>query len=149
MTLKNLISGLSAIDEVENLRAKLLLATAESMRAREALNQAVRYLHWKADELSGDDMKGDGRFTASYQEIVRTVEQGLSSSPSELAQVIGEIIEESRHALKALNRNHDWHQDYDEYDGYCDSDLGEENTVVIIGIRNAITRYDELMKGGA
>lgn len=50
----------------------------EVERLRAVLNETLRYLHWKGDELCGDDMKGDGRFTACYNAIVRTVEEGLS-----------------------------------------------------------------------
>jgi len=33
---------------------------------------------------------------------------------------------------KAIEANHKWHQDYDEYGGYPDSDLCEQNTKALV-----------------
>lgn len=41
------------------------------------------------------------------------------------------LIAENAALRAVIARNHRWHQDYDEFDGYSESDLGEANSAAI------------------
>lgn len=45
---------------------------------REALSKVQAYLHWHGDDLSGDDLVGDGRLTASYKNILDLISRALT-----------------------------------------------------------------------
>lgn len=43
-----------------------------------ALSEAGNYLHWHTDDLSGDDLVGDGRRTRSFNRITSEIEQAIA-----------------------------------------------------------------------
>lgn len=59
--------------------ARAALASPEVRAMREAFANALSYLHWNADALSGDDLIGDGRLTARYKQQVSEIEQALAA----------------------------------------------------------------------
>lgn len=64
-------------DEITALKSKLKIA-------REALNTALNYLHWREDDLIGDDCIGDGRLTAGYKNKVSEIEKAISKIGGEM-----------------------------------------------------------------
>ena len=57
--------------EITALKSKLA-------KAKENLNTALNYLHWREDDLIGDDCIGDGRLTAEYKNKVSEIEKSIS-----------------------------------------------------------------------
>jgi hypothetical protein len=51
---------------------------------------------------------------------VSTIEESLSTTPTNAMDCVREIV-------ATIERNHKWHQVCDDYDGYADSELCEEN----------------------
>lgn len=46
-----------------------------------------------------------------------------------------ELLTHANALAEALEKNHQWHQDYDEYEGYPDSELFETNTQALAAFR--------------
>lgn len=46
--------------------------------ADEKLGVAINYLHWRTDDLCGDDLVGDGRLTQNFNARVRELEEARS-----------------------------------------------------------------------
>lgn len=61
--------------------------------------------------------------------------QGCLDSAREILKVHNPTMLASKYkrALQVLNRHHKWHQEYDEVDGYPDSDLEIATTDVLLG----------------
>lgn len=57
-------------DKITALKSKLA-------KAKEALNISLNYLHWREDDLIGDDCIGDGRLTANYKNKVSKIEKAI------------------------------------------------------------------------
>lgn len=57
--------------EIQQLKSKLA-------KAKTSLNNALNYLHWREDDLIGDDFKGDGKLTAEYKNKVSEIEKSIS-----------------------------------------------------------------------
>lgn len=58
-------------DKIQQLKSKLA-------KAKTSLNNALNYLHWREDDLIGDDFKGDGKLTAEYKNKVSEIEKSIS-----------------------------------------------------------------------
>lgn len=56
---------------------ELELLKAENLQMREALREIENYLNWNSDELSGDNLIGDGKLTARYQEILQVTSRAI------------------------------------------------------------------------
>lgn len=56
--------------EIQQLKSKLEIA-------KKALNTALNYLHWREDDLIGDDCIGDGKLTAQYKNKVSEIEKAI------------------------------------------------------------------------
>lgn len=76
-------------------------------------------------------------------------DQALQSNPGsallDRVKKLEAVADEGRFALDVLRRHHKWHQENpDEIakDGYGDSQLGDDTTNVIIGLRNTIAALD-------
>ena len=44
------------------------------------LNEVLSYLEWREDDLIGDDIKGDGRLTARFKQVVSLIEATLKNT---------------------------------------------------------------------
>lgn len=45
----------------------------------ETLNDTLNYLHWHADDLTGDDLIGDERKTKSYDKKLKNISEALAT----------------------------------------------------------------------
>jgi len=69
---RSFLVGAKARDaEIQQLKSKLA-------KAKTSLNNALNYLHWREDDLIGDDFKGDGKLTAEYKNKVSEIEKSIS-----------------------------------------------------------------------
>lgn len=60
-----------------NIQIKKLQSENQGLRA--VLNSALIYLHWRGDDLCGDDLKGDGKLTKRYKKQIEEIEKALQS----------------------------------------------------------------------
>ncbi len=63
--------GWDARDKMDNEALKI---------AVEALGKTVNYLHWREDDLIGDDIKGDNRLTIRFKEQVKIIYEALAET---------------------------------------------------------------------
>jgi hypothetical protein len=53
------------------------------------------------------------------------------------------LLDAARQALEALEANHQWHQDYDEHNGYPGSELAATNVAALTKARTAIAEAEK------
>lgn len=52
---------------------------AEAVKLSEHLSEALNYVHFRADDLVGDDIIGDKRHTKRHNELTNSLEKALAS----------------------------------------------------------------------
>lgn len=66
---------LNAWNECAKLKDEELRKVVEPLEKN--LYSALRYLYWREDDLIGDDLKGDGKLTANYKNMISELEKAL------------------------------------------------------------------------
>lgn len=56
---------------------------------------------------------------------------GATAKREEIVEAVTPLFEVLRQARAVIEENHQWHQEYDDYDGYPDSHLCEVNTAAL------------------
>lgn len=84
---KQLVCNMADLYPVNGNR-KLIVTSANSAERlakaalvmMETLTEVESYLHWNADNLSGDDLVGDGRLTMRFKQVTSNVAKALSKA---------------------------------------------------------------------
>ena len=71
----NYLHGASGQHQQSHLAYAALMKDAESLF--EVLLQTMNYLHWREDDLIGDDLIGDGKLTERYKKRVDSILKAL------------------------------------------------------------------------
>lgn len=64
-----------------------LLQIIEAQAA--ALESTVNYLNWNGDNLTGDDIIGDGKMTAKYKRQLSKIENAFAETTARLKKLAG------------------------------------------------------------
>lgn len=102
-------------------------------RAQEAERERVEY------EIKIINISCLGTSETQFNSVGEMQIAGLYKHKKELDHQLTSANEALKLAAEALKQNHKWHQDYDEYGGYDESDLGETNM-------KALTALDAKLK---
>lgn len=64
-------------EESRRMRSEIAVLKSKLAKAKTSLDNALNYLHWREDDLIGDDLIGDGRLTAEYKNKVSEIEKSI------------------------------------------------------------------------